>query len=190
MIPHSWRWDNTLHLGVNFILHLLLLTYPGSKVHGANMGSIWGRQDPGGPHIGPMNFAIWVCIHIALKTFIYAVLLKIPCYKWYDLFPPLTKFSLEKLGLCKYWRATFCLGVLRNTKALSDQIRTRTRFVFRNWNQLYVSYIEILYNCTNLSFIFMFISYCFHGQNMICELMIHLSKCSPPSWPLVTSSRF
>ena len=24
------------------------------------MGPIWGRQDPGGPHIGPMNFAIWV----------------------------------------------------------------------------------------------------------------------------------
>ena len=23
------------------------------------MGPIWGRQDPGGPHIGPMNFAIW-----------------------------------------------------------------------------------------------------------------------------------
>ena len=33
---------------------------PESKVHGANMGSIWGRQDPGGPHVGPMNFAIWV----------------------------------------------------------------------------------------------------------------------------------
>ena len=32
---------------------------PDSKVHGANMGPIWGRQDPGGPHIGPMNFAIW-----------------------------------------------------------------------------------------------------------------------------------
>ena len=30
-----------------------------SKVHGANMGPIWGRQDPGGPHAGPMNFAIW-----------------------------------------------------------------------------------------------------------------------------------
>ena len=29
------------------------------KVHGANMGPIWGRQDPGGPHVGPMNFAIW-----------------------------------------------------------------------------------------------------------------------------------
>ena len=32
---------------------------PDSKVHGANMGSIWGQQDPGGPHVGPMNFAIW-----------------------------------------------------------------------------------------------------------------------------------
>ena len=30
-----------------------------SKFHGANMGPIWGRQDPGGPHVGPMNFAIW-----------------------------------------------------------------------------------------------------------------------------------
>ena len=33
---------------------------PDSKVHGANMGPIWGRQDPGGLHVGPMNFAIWV----------------------------------------------------------------------------------------------------------------------------------
>ena len=23
------------------------------------MGLIWGRQDPVGPHVGPMNFAIW-----------------------------------------------------------------------------------------------------------------------------------
>ena len=23
------------------------------------MGPIWGRQDPGGPHVGPINFAIW-----------------------------------------------------------------------------------------------------------------------------------
>ena len=30
-----------------------------SKVHGANMGPMWCRQDPGGPHVGPMNFAIW-----------------------------------------------------------------------------------------------------------------------------------
>ena len=32
---------------------------PESKVYGANMGPNWGRQDPGGPHVGPMNIAIW-----------------------------------------------------------------------------------------------------------------------------------
>ena len=32
---------------------------PDNKVHGANMGPICGRQDPGGPHVGHMNFAIW-----------------------------------------------------------------------------------------------------------------------------------
>ena len=32
---------------------------PDSKVHRANMGPIWGQQDPDGPHVGPMKFAIW-----------------------------------------------------------------------------------------------------------------------------------
>ena len=34
-------------------------TLPDSKVHGVNMGPIWGWQVPGGPHVGPMNFAFW-----------------------------------------------------------------------------------------------------------------------------------
>ena len=42
--------------------HETVVTYPDSKVHGANMGPIWGRQDPGGPYVGPMDFAIWVYI--------------------------------------------------------------------------------------------------------------------------------
>ena len=32
---------------------------PDNKIHGANMGPIWGQQDPGGPHVGPVNFVIW-----------------------------------------------------------------------------------------------------------------------------------
>ena len=36
---------------------------PDSKVHRANMGPISGRQDPGSPHVGPMNFAIWGYMH-------------------------------------------------------------------------------------------------------------------------------
>ena len=35
------------------------LHIPDSKVHGANMGPIWGRQDPDGPHVGPINLVIW-----------------------------------------------------------------------------------------------------------------------------------
>ena len=37
---------------------------PNSKVHGPDMGPIWGRQDPGGLHVGPMNFAIWDVINV------------------------------------------------------------------------------------------------------------------------------
>ena len=34
--------------------------FPDNKVHGANMGPTLGRQDPGGPHVGPMKIVIWV----------------------------------------------------------------------------------------------------------------------------------
>ena len=35
-------------------------SYPDYMVHGANMGPIVDWQDPGGPHVGPMNFDIKV----------------------------------------------------------------------------------------------------------------------------------
>ena len=38
---------------------LLVHITPDSKVHGANRGPIWDRQDPGGPLVGPMNLVIW-----------------------------------------------------------------------------------------------------------------------------------
>ena len=41
---------------------------PDSKVHGANMGPTWGRQDPGGPHVGHVNLAIWEHIGPLLLT--------------------------------------------------------------------------------------------------------------------------
>ena len=44
--PHGWEY--------------ISLHFPDSKVHWANIGPIWGRQNPGGPHVGPMNFVIWV----------------------------------------------------------------------------------------------------------------------------------
>ena len=40
-----------------------------SKVHGANMAPIWGRQDPGGPHVGPMNFVIWAAFCLSSRCY-------------------------------------------------------------------------------------------------------------------------
>ena len=48
----------TLRLHKSPVTWLLVGQLPDSKVHGTNMEPIWGRQDPDGPHVGPMNFAI------------------------------------------------------------------------------------------------------------------------------------
>ena len=39
-------------------------SHPDSKVHGANIGLTWGRQDSGGPHVGHMNLAIWAVVSL------------------------------------------------------------------------------------------------------------------------------
>ena len=45
-------WFSPIHHGGDDIVGEFLKFFPDSKVHGANMGPIWGRQDPG-------NFSIW-----------------------------------------------------------------------------------------------------------------------------------
>ena len=45
------------------LTQIFIEIHPDSKVHGANMGPTWGRQDPGGPHVGPINFAIWASLN-------------------------------------------------------------------------------------------------------------------------------
>ena len=66
-ITHRSVRDEEYEYGIIWYLWLmypgLLFTnrddIPDSKVDGANMGPIWVRQDPGGSHVDPMNFAIW-----------------------------------------------------------------------------------------------------------------------------------
>ena len=43
-----------------YVNTMTVAAFPDSKVHGVSMGPTWGRQDPGGPNVGPMNLAIWV----------------------------------------------------------------------------------------------------------------------------------
>ena len=49
-----------LHPRENYGRHAITYAYPDSKIHGANVGTTWGRQDPGGPHVGHTNLAIWI----------------------------------------------------------------------------------------------------------------------------------
>ena len=78
---HHWpmnsnhKWPIMCHCVMVGVWHVsCLLTWylwhsiPDSKVHGANMGPIWGRQDPGGPQVGPMNLAILECFCRLLMT--------------------------------------------------------------------------------------------------------------------------
>ena len=47
---------------------------PDSKINGTNMGPTWGWQDPGGPHVDPMNFAIWDWMSSAFGTMIICII--------------------------------------------------------------------------------------------------------------------
>ena len=47
----AWWWHKSIRK--------LFVCIPDSKVYGAYMGPTLGRQDPGGPHVGPMILAIW-----------------------------------------------------------------------------------------------------------------------------------
>ena len=44
------------------------MVVPDSKIHGANVGPTWGRQDPGGPHVGHTNLGIWGIYHRIFRT--------------------------------------------------------------------------------------------------------------------------
>ena len=72
MIYFAWHIARGCSLTCRSVFSELWLLYyigeyiPDSKVHLANMGPIWGRQDPGGPHVGPMNFVIWDVTLIAI----------------------------------------------------------------------------------------------------------------------------
>ena len=81
-----WNW-------IIFVAHLCVdmgasdIYFPDSKVHGASKGPIWGPQDPGGPHVGPMNFAIWVysasiqlyhAIYINYRIWLYTYFMDVP----------------------------------------------------------------------------------------------------------------
>ena len=81
-------------------------SYPDSRVHGANMGPIWGRQDPGGPHepcyLGSHYLNQWFLI---VNCNFREKLL------WYSNQNTLISFMVMHLNISSVEDRPFCLGL-------------------------------------------------------------------------------
>ena len=67
---HGFMWRNSNGFVFFWSYYACRVNYCNPFIHvsmtpliasfmGPIWGTIWGRQDPGGPHVGPVNFAIW-----------------------------------------------------------------------------------------------------------------------------------
>ena len=72
--PAGQVWSYSYQLNRNFYhwsnFHWII---PDSKVHVAYMGPTLGRQDPGGPHAGHANLAVWdefpeIWVHVTIRV--------------------------------------------------------------------------------------------------------------------------
>ena len=81
---------------------------PDIKLHGANIGPIWDRQDPGGSHVGPMNFAVWVTLNYSYighyKIVLSMVFFNSACDEL-DIYKGLVNFFVIPV-LPAWWRTT------------------------------------------------------------------------------------
>ena len=65
------------------------------------MGPIWGRQDPCGPHVGPMNFAIWDITQTG-NIHILRVYIRLCCIFLSLCFQMFCLFSCFFLSVCEF----------------------------------------------------------------------------------------
>ena len=117
----------------------LMIYTPDSKVHGAYMVPTWGRQDPGGSHVGPMILAIWDC---------WPRVRKILCFGY---------FCVAGISVCGQWNVKyFCMMVQGNflvwSKCIEFGIVIDTYIVIPGYWQNHVNSITIL--VINVSLLF------------------------------------
>ena len=111
------------------MMDILCHTVPDRKVHGAHVGPIWGRQDPGGPHVGPMNLAIWGISREICPWFCCALFL-LNYSSWWIYVNYLPKFPRVP---------SMVMGQLfgyKMTYAKPQQNRKSTKCVYNSWDVL------------------------------------------------------
>ena len=114
----KWMWWNVLdchkhnmHISKQINDKLVgVLETPDSRVHVANMRPTWGRQDPCGPHVGPMNLAIWgvtlLLTHRCYISFALTLIYRIRCFRsasLSSLHSLYGNFALLLCGILGHW---------------------------------------------------------------------------------------
>ena len=89
------------------------------------MGPIWGRQDPGGPHVGPTNFAIW-------DGFLFRNIVRCLCDNLY-LQKNTCRDSCTHILSNKVRRTTFFVYICEHVKL------KKNKFIFN------IGYLDVLY---------------------------------------------
>ena len=157
-----------------------------SKIHGVNMGPIWGRQVPGGPHVSPMNLAIRVAADaLAFRRRIMKKHLKMSSTKWQIFFS--RSLFVRRAGLLWSqqdfeWRWSVplfkCLTVLEFSFILFDLCLLITFFNFiMNYVPIVTFWIFTYHKISILSVMFCFIwSY----------WIIYFLACLEVSWRVVS----
>ena len=114
-----------------------------SKVHEAYMGPTWGRQDPGGPHVGPVNLAIWVALD-DVKKYVFTCR---PKWKRIAIFNSCIRewiYEFSVKTLVWYISLLFILDLKQTTE--SSIHRTYSQWMLQIWRSITVSVNFTLFN--------------------------------------------
>ena len=115
------------YMGLTWVRHLISI--PDNKVRGANMGPIWGRQGPDGPHVGPMNVAIViVSTKVLLSVVHFCQRPTLKGYSWFSYIYITQVFFqsvlLSKTFYSKYFVLWYSIDVVSNiSNCLSSKER-------------------------------------------------------------------
>ena len=109
----------------------ILGCFPDGKVHGANIGPILGRKDRGGPHVGPMNLAIWVHARPGMHIFNLTDKYFKFHQRCFDIIPHLCKMAVFLIFMDAYGMMCPVTATLWYNSFVE---------IFKSWNVLYNNY--------------------------------------------------
>ena len=122
-----------------------------SKVYGTYLGPTWGRQDPDGPHVGPMNLAIWerLCRHI-LCNILHQALIEVKLVN--GVFIMMVLHWNENVAILMKFLLLSALNVVKITTsgALTDEKVVKMTYPFQCKQNTYLNMLTSFNNCVTM----------------------------------------